>query len=131
MITTITLNAKPLIPRDLTILYAAGTTVHSNLIGNKRFRVVIKMNLQRYIDSPTRDDKTNVIKSIVWMLQEEIGARFLKKKLVKKHDKINGGTQKTAQYTLMTEEQARKKVGHTLRDLVILLRKEQKEGQEE
>merc|ERR1712238_589784 len=51
-------------------------------IGNRRFRVTIEMNLQRYIDSPTREEKTNTIKAIVHMLHEDIGARFLKKELV-------------------------------------------------
>merc|ERR1712045_295261 len=55
-----------------------------NYIGNRRFRVTIEMNPQRYIDSPTREDKTNVIKSIVWMLHEQVGARFLKKETSKK-----------------------------------------------
>merc|ERR1719491_1831668 len=51
-------------------------------IGNRRFRVTIEMNLQRYIDSPTREEKTNTIKAIVHMLHDDIGARFLKKELV-------------------------------------------------
>ena len=55
-----------------------------NYIGNRRFRVILEINLQRYIDSPTREDKTKVIKSIVWMLHEDIGARFLKKTFIKK-----------------------------------------------
>merc|ERR1712085_64110 len=51
-------------------------------IGNRRFRVTIEMNLQRYIDSPTREEKTNTIKAIVHMLHDDIGARFLNKELV-------------------------------------------------
>jgi len=100
------------------------------------------MNLQRYIDSPTREDKTNVIKSIVWMLHEEIGARFLKKEMVRKtvvtnnNRGSNGGTgtditRKVVQYTVMSEKQAREKVGHALRDLVVSTRKEQQEEQYE
>lgn len=95
-----------------------------NYIGNRRFRVTIEMNLQRYIDSPTREDKTNVIKSIVWMLHEQVGARFLKKETSKK----SSGSRRrgTPRYTIMTDKQAREKVGHALRDLVITARKEQK-----
>jgi hypothetical protein len=98
-----------------------------NYIGNRRFRVTIEMNLQRYIDSPTREDKTNVIKSIVWMLHEQVGARFLKKETFKK----SSGSRKrgTPRYTVMTDKQAREKVGHALRDLVITARKEQQEQQ--
>jgi hypothetical protein len=94
-----------------------------NYIGNRRFRVTIEMNLQRYIDSPTREDKTNVIKSIVWMLHEQVGARFLKKETCKK----SSGSRRrgTPRYTIMTDKQAREKVGHALRDLVITARKEQ------
>jgi len=99
-----------------------------NYIGNRRFRVTIEMNLQRYIDSPTREDKTNVIKSIVWMLHEQVGARFLKKETSKKSS--GGGSRRrgTPRYTIMTDKQAREKVGHALRDLVITARKEQQQG---
>jgi len=96
-----------------------------NYIGNRRFRVTIEMNLQRYIDSPTREDKTNVIKSIVWMLHQQVGARFLKKETSKK----SSGSRRrgTPRYTVMTDKQSREKVGHALRDLVITARKEQQE----
>jgi len=105
-----------------------------NNTGNRRFRVTIEMNLQRYIDSPTREDKTNTIKSIVYMLHEDIGARFLKKELVSvaassshrrgmnndnncyTYGELN--SQKVPRYTVMTQKQAREKTGHALRDLV-------------
>ena len=96
-----------------------------NYIGNRRFRVTIEMNLQRYIDSPTREDKTNVIKSIVWMLHEQVGARFLKKETSKKSSGSGSRRKGTPRYTVMTDKQAREKVGHALRDLVITARKEQ------
>lgn len=96
-----------------------------NYIGNRRFRVTIEMNLQRYIDSPTREDKTNVIKSIVWMLHEQVGARFLKKETCKKSSGSGSRRRGTPRYTIMTDKQAREKVGHALRDLVITARKEQ------
>jgi hypothetical protein len=98
-----------------------------NYIGNRRFRVTIEMNLQRYIDSPTREDKTNVIKSIVWMLHEQVGARFLKKETSKKSSGSGSRRRGTPRYTIMTDKQAREKVGHALRDLVITARKEQQE----
>merc|ERR1712025_199766 len=98
-----------------------------NYIGNRRFRVTIEMNLQRYIDSPTREDKTNVIKSIVWMLHEQVGARFLKKETSKKSSGSGSRRRGTPRYTVMTDKQAREKVGHALRDLVITARKEQQE----
>lgn len=91
-----------------------------NYIGNRRFRVTIEMNLQRYIESPSREDRTNVIKSIVWMLREQVGARFLKKETFKKS---GSGRRRQPQYTIMTEKQAREKVGHCLRDLIAAARK--------
>jgi len=122
-------------------------------IGNRRFRVTIEMNLQRYIDSPTREEKTNTIKAIVHMLHEDIGARFLKKELVSvdppptttttppttncypyggaftnnNHSTNNNNNNKVPRYTVMTQKQAREKTGHALRDLVTSLRKEQEE----
>jgi len=114
-----------------------------NYIGNRRFRVTIEMNLQRYIDSPTREDKTNVIKSIVRMLHNDVGARFLKKETIKPskhvhthahHTKMQSQSSGknaivTARFTIMTGKQAREKVGHTLRDLVITERRERQQKQ--
>lgn len=102
-----------------------------NYIGNRRFRVTIEMNLQRYIDSPTREDKTNVIKYIVWMLHEQVGARFLKKETCKKSSSSGSRRRGTPRYTIMTDKQAREKVGHALRDLVITARKEQQHGKKQ
>merc|ERR1711865_999296 len=80
-----------------------------NYIGNRRFRVTIDMNLQRYIAAPTREAKTNVIQAIVRMLHDNIGARFLKKSLVNVADPICGGTKKIARYTVMTENKPEKR----------------------
>ncbi len=96
-----------------------------NFIGNRRFRVTIEMNLQRYIDSPTREDKTKVIKSIVGMLHDQIGARFLKKETCKTVSADGTRRRRAPRYIVMSEKQAREKVGHALRDLVIASRKEQ------
>lgn len=76
-----------------------------NSAGNRRFRITIDMNLQRYMDAPTREDKTKIVQYIANMLQEEIGCRFLKK--LGKH-----------QYAELNSKQIREKVGHSLRDLV-------------
>lgn len=99
-----------------------------NFIGNRRFRVTIEMNLQRYIDSPTREDKTKVIKSIVWMLKDQVGARFLKKESGTRVSANGTRRRKAPHYVIMTDKQAREKVGHALRDLVIAARKEQEES---
>lgn len=51
-----------------------------NNIGNRRFRVTIMQNVKKYIDAATRADKKVVITSIVNLLINEAGARFLKRK---------------------------------------------------
>ena len=63
------------------------------------------LNLKRYIASPTREDKTKVIKCIVDVLQNDVGARFLKKLGNKR-------------FVVLDEKQIREKVGHALRDMV-------------
>ena len=37
------------------------------------------MNLQQYIESPSREEKTQLVKNIANTLLNEVGARFLKK----------------------------------------------------
>ena len=81
-----------------------------NHIGNRRFRMTMNLNLQRYIDAPTREDKTNLIKRLHAYLEDEIGYRFLKKA-------------DDATYVTMTEKQIREKIGHSLRDLVSARRR--------
>lgn len=74
-----------------------------NNVGNRRFRVVIGMNVQRYIDAPTRSAKSQVIRSVVKLFQEDIGATF-----VKQDD--NG------KFVPVSDKIVRQKVGHALRD---------------
>jgi hypothetical protein len=73
-----------------------------NNIGNRRFRVTISLNVQRYIDAPTREDKGQVIASVVALLKNEIGARFFG---------VKGG-----KLVELDGTEIRKKVGHALRD---------------
>jgi hypothetical protein len=81
-----------------------------NWCGNKRFRVTIMLNLQSYIDAPTREDKTYVIKSVMDILEHDVGARFLKKV-----------GEKT--YAPLEEKQIREKVGHAFRDIIYTSQK--------
>merc|ERR1712146_368160 len=53
-------------------------------------------------------------------LREQVGARFLKKETFKKP---GSGRRRQPQYTIMTEKQAREKVGHCLRDLIAAARR--------
>lgn len=50
-----------------------------NNIGNRRFRVTIRMFLQRYQDLATRADRKGFIHYLTGLFRNEIGFRFLKK----------------------------------------------------
>lgn len=73
-----------------------------NHIGNRRFRIIISNNLQKYINSPTRFHRSDLILSLVRELCYEVGVRFLKKR---------GST-----FVELSEKECREKVGHALRD---------------
>jgi len=75
-----------------------------NNIGNRRFRLLISMNVSRYNKSDGRHRKGLFIGSLVRTFIGEIGARFFKMK--------NG------QLVELTERQIRQKVGHALRDVL-------------
>jgi hypothetical protein len=74
-----------------------------NNVGNRRFRVVIEMNAQRYIDAPTRTARSQIIHSVTTLFQEEIGATFVKQ-------------QKDGTFIPVSQRIVRQKVGHALRD---------------
>jgi hypothetical protein len=76
--------------------------------GNQKFRMAIALNLKRYIQAPTRDAKTQVIESIVNMVLQEMGARFLKQS-----DRNNN------LYQELDRGEARAKVAHALRDMAL------------
>merc|ERR1711935_1206994 len=84
-----------------------------NWVGNRRFRVTIMMNLKKYTEAPTREEKTHVIKSVIELLLDKkgVGARFIKKV----------GEEK---YVRLKDKQIREKVGHAFRDMISLAEKE-------
>ena len=86
-----------------------------NCVGNRRFCVTIMMHLKRYMDAPSREDKTHVIKSVIELLldTEEVGARFIKR--------VGDGM-----YITLQDKQIREKVGHAFRDMISLSEKEVK-----
>jgi len=83
-----------------------------NWIGNRRFRVTIMMHLQKYTELPTREEKTQVIKSVIELLLDKdgVGARFIKK--------VGEGV-----YERLKDKQIREKVGHAFRDMISLQEK--------
>lgn len=84
-----------------------------NWVGNRRFRITIMMNLRKYTDAPTREEKTHVIKSVIELLLDKqgVGARFIKK--------VGEGM-----YVRLKDKQIREKVGHAFRDMISLAEKE-------
>jgi hypothetical protein len=114
--------ATLLCPYD--VICGRSSTAFQN-VGNKRFRVTMALNLQRYMAAKSRKDKTIVISSLLRTMQEDVGARFLK--LTK-----NG-------YVELDNKASKEKVGHALRDLALAyireqhqkLGREQQEAQED
>jgi len=84
-----------------------------NWVGNRRFRITIMMHLKKYSEAPNRDEKTNVIKSVIELLMDtdRVGARFIKK--------VGEGM-----YVRLNEKQIREKVGHAFRDMISLAEQE-------
>lgn len=84
-----------------------------NWVGNRRFRITIMMNLKKYTEAPSREEKTQVIKSVIELLlnTDEVGARFIKK--------VGEGT-----YVRLKDKQIREKVGHAFRDMISLAEQE-------
>lgn len=78
-----------------------------NNVGNRRFRVLISLNIPRYERATTKAEKASVIKYICDIFRNEVGVRFLKK-----HRTGEG-------YYELSVSEARKKVGHALRDMSV------------
>lgn len=82
-----------------------------NNIGNRRFRVTIRLNLETYQGLESRHARSQLFVSLVRFLKNEVGVRFFKPI----HDKqLNREGQ---WYIEMTENEARDKVGHAFRDM--------------
>lgn len=74
-----------------------------NHCGNRRFRVTIGLHLSRYNAAHGKQERSELIASIIHLVKDEVGARFLKKK--------NG------KYVELNNREMRQKVGHALRDM--------------
>mmetsp|Transcript_19070 Transcript_19070/g.35592 ORF Transcript_19070/g.35592 Transcript_19070/m.35592 type:complete len:191 (-) Transcript_19070:567-1139(-) len=75
-----------------------------NHVGNRRFRVIISMNLERYLAATSRRERSEMILSLTRELVQEAGIRFLKQE------------QGESCFIELNETAARAKVGHSLRD---------------
>ena len=101
-----------------------------NNTGNRRFRVTINMNLERYIAAPSRHAKSQVIREVSDMLVTKVGVRFLKvnenpipksSPAKAKGKGKSGSKQKQKPYELIElhGKDIHNKVSHALRDLVM------------
>jgi len=93
-------DKNTIVPERFDIL-CGRAKVSYNHIGNRRFRVIIQMNRERYQTSIARDDKTCIIYEIVKMIRS--CGRFLK---------LNTDTN---QFYDVGDDFAREKVSHALR----------------
>jgi hypothetical protein len=73
-----------------------------NHVGNRRFRVVVSMFLPRYLQNPSRKERSLLIMEIVETISRA-GGHFLKQN-------------KYQQLVEISEKEKRNKVGHALRD---------------
>lgn len=79
----------------------------TNWVGNRRFRVTIQMNKQRYRDAPTKVEKSKVVDEIVKTIESNSpNAGFIKQ------DPF------TERWYKISRQQARNKVAHAMRDAV-------------
>jgi hypothetical protein len=81
-----------------------------NNIGNRRFRITVSLSLERYLNAPTRKDKSIVIKSVVTMVRKN-GGRFLQ---------LLSSENEQTSYIELNEKQSHEKAGHALRDMALL-----------
>ena len=102
------------VPGDKDVVSGRGKR-NWNHLGNINFRNVIRSNVQRYIDSPSKNDKTLVVISIVDEIRAS-GGRFLKEDMHGRWYDIG-------------DAQARDKVGHSLRDQVSALSRQKNKKQ--
>jgi hypothetical protein len=93
-------------PQDITCGRGKGSY---NREGNVTFRKVIRMHIKDYQSARTKFEKTTVLNAVIDRLHTDYGARFLK---------FNS---RTKQWFEITDDQAREKVGHTMRETIASL----------
>mmetsp|Transcript_9085 Transcript_9085/g.19599 ORF Transcript_9085/g.19599 Transcript_9085/m.19599 type:complete len:375 (-) Transcript_9085:122-1246(-) len=98
-------------PGDFDVCCGRGKR-HWNHVGNVRFRRMIQTNVERYMDAPLKNDKTAVVVSIVDDIRN-LGGHFLKEDL-------------RSNWYDIGDQQAREKVGHSLRDQVSTVNRQKR-----
>lgn len=96
-----TMNNDDIIPDKMDILCGRDKVSYSH-VGNKRFRVIVEMNYQKYQQCSTREAKTRITDEIIQGIRE-CGGRFLRK------------NEYTGMYEDVGDAYAHEKVSHALR----------------
>lgn len=89
------------------VLCGRGKQSYNN-IGNRRFRIMININLQRYLKCETRPDRSKMICELTYDLQRSF--RFLK------HIKADGEKNRCSTLVVLDLTESRVKIAHALRD---------------
>lgn len=87
---------------------------HSN-VGNRRFRVLVALLSQKYIDAPTRVHKSMVIRDVVDTVHK-LGGKFVRS------TKMKIGANRTTVWEELVEKQIYDKIGHAFRDMTVSMR---------
>jgi hypothetical protein len=85
-----------------------------NNVGNRRFRTIISLSLERFMKAPERKDKSVVIRSVTDLLLGN-GGRFLQQV----HKNKSGRRSSGIVFYELTKKETRIKVGHALRDMAL------------
>ncbi|CAJ1950068.1 unnamed protein product [Cylindrotheca closterium] len=94
------------VPQDVRpydILCGRSKTCFNN-IGNRRFRITISMNVEKYDTITNRTERGKFIASLARTFKEDVGFRFVR--ISKKNGRVE-----------LSDEEIRAKIGHALRDL--------------
>ena len=89
--------------------------------GNRQFRSFIAGHLTEYNAATSRTERGIVIQQVLYMVQNELGARFVKKQEGSSSDV----------YVELTAKEAREKVGHSLRDKSVFRNQQQQQQQQQ
>ena len=100
------------------ILAGRGTTAYNNC-GNRRFRITVSLHFPKYRAAETRKDKSAVIDSMLHLLLDVIGARFLKS-VDGEHEP---SSTKACRYIEMDRKDCRERIFHALRNMAIAVAK--------
>ena len=89
--------------------------------GNRQFRSFIAGHLTEYNAATSRTERGIVIQQVLYMVQNELGARFVKKQ------QGSSSSDDGYSYVEISAKEAREKVGHSLRDKSVFRNQQQRQ----